>query len=452
MKLRPSNKQLKRISTAALLEEADQPRLLFSTTIVLTILIFFLLIWATFTDIQEKAITFGEVVPESGVHIIQHLEGGIIKKINIKNGDEVPEGTILMQLEKTGIQTELSQLRSRKLSLLLDAERLNSFISWQDPNLDYWLEILYERLPEMEHDLSSITTILQDEKRLLENQNKKRADQLQVIDEQISQRQQELQKIIDEQEVLENHIELLEQEGKIYDSLIGEGHISRKDYISAQKQFNKALGERKRLKTEVEKAKHALSEAIGRRERTLSDITEKATQDLDVINAKLLELEHSTDRLEDRLKRTTVKAPISGLVNGLELSAGSVIPPGGYLMEVVPTDKTMIVESRVNPLDIGHINAGDPVKVKVLTYDFARYGSVKGTLLNVSATTFEDENGNPYYKARISLESQFVGNDEKNRILPGMTVEASIITGEKSLMAYLLKPIRSSMESSFSER
>lgn len=401
MKQDPSNIQLKRISTAALLEEADQPRLLLATTICLAAIVFCLLIWATFTDIKEKAVTFGEVIPESGVHAIQHFEGGIIQNIAVRNGEEVPANALLIQLDTTSIQAELSQMHSRQLSLILDAERLNSFISWQEPNLDYWLEILHDRLPNMdtEHDLTTITTILQDEKRLLENQNKKRADQLDVIDEQIKQHQQELKKIIDEQGILEKHVELLEQEGKIYDSLIAEGHISRKDYISAQKQFNKASGEQVRLKTEEQKEKHALSEAVSRRERSLSDISEKASQELDAINAKLLEFEHLTERLADRFQRTSIRAPISGLINGLELVSGSVIPPGGYLLEVVPIDKNLLIESKVNPLDIGHIQAGDPVSVKVLTYDFARYGSIKGTLINISPTTFEDENGNPYYKA-----------------------------------------------------
>ena len=133
--------------------------------------------------------------------------------------------------------------------------------------------------------------------------------------------------------------------------------------------------------------------------------------------------------------------------------AGNVVKPGGLLLEVVPYSQEMVVETRIRPRDIGHIKVGDPVTVKVLTYDYARYGSVKGTLTSISASTFTDTNTNkPYYRATTTLKSQYVGNPHHKKSLPGMTVEADVTTGEKTLMQYLLKPIRSSTGSAFRER
>lgn len=134
-------------------------------------------------------------------------------------------------------------------------------------------------------------------------------------------------------------------------------------------------------------------------------------------------------------------------------TVGGVIAPGQRLMEIVPLDNELIAEVKVMPLDIGHIGTGDPVNVKITSYDSSRYGSIDGTVTGLSATTFSEAQGAPYYKGQIKLSKNYVGDVEgKNKILPGMIVNADIITGEKSILAYLLKPIHLSMQSAFAER
>ena len=452
MNLNSSNEQLKTISTATYLEEASQPKLLLTTTVVLAGFVFLAIIWSIFTDVTERALTYGKLMPTSGVQSIQHLEGGIIRKIHVRNGDKVEKGRLLIEMDTTAIHAELSQLHARHASYVLDIERLKAFINWEEPNLEYWLEVLLETVPSMGNSLDDISSPLQDEKTLLLTQNKKRANQLQVIDDQIRQHQQELLKLENETIILKNHFDLLKQELAIYESLIEEGHISRKDYIASQKQLNKATGDIDRLGSQIKKERFALSETVSRRERTISDINEKANQELDQLNAKLMEYQHLVARLNDKLERATVTSPISGIVNGLVLNEGAVGPAGLYLLDIVPLDKDLMVQSRLNPKDIGHVQVGDPVSIKVMTFDFAEFGSIEGVLTNVSATTFDDEQGLPYYKAEVSLHTQLIGDKDKRKLVPGMTVEASIITGEKSVMAYLLKPIRRSMGKSFTER
>ncbi len=159
-------------------------------------------------------------------------------------------------------------------------------------------------------------------------------------------------------------------------------------------------------------------------------------------------------KLETQIKRLELRSPARGIVKGLEIhTIGAVIPPGKPLMEIVPIGEELLAEVKVSPADIGHVKKGDHVTVKVTTFDFSRYGSINGTISGLSATTFTSMQGAPYYKGLIKLEKHYVGNDpEMNKVLPGMIVNADVITGEKSLLAYLLKPIHRSLNSAFIER
>ena len=154
------------------------------------------------------------------------------------------------------------------------------------------------------------------------------------------------------------------------------------------------------------------------------------------------------------MARTDVRAPVRGIVKGLQVhSVGAVVSPGGVISEIVPIDEELVVESRISPMDIGHIKAGQEAKVTMTTYDFARFGSIKGTVKDISATTFLAEDGTVYYKAIVKLDKKFVGDDpNRNPILPGMITEAAINTGQKTLMNYMLRPVYVALNRAFGER
>lgn len=159
-------------------------------------------------------------------------------------------------------------------------------------------------------------------------------------------------------------------------------------------------------------------------------------------------------KLEDRANRLEIRAPVRGIVKGLQAhTIGGVIAPGALVLEIVPMDEELVVEARVATTHVGHVEVGQPVTVKVLTYDFARYGGIPGRLRSVSASTFVAEDETPYYKAVIALDRNYVGGDpNRNLVLPGMTVQADIKTGRKTLLQYLLKPVYSSIDEAFQER
>jgi HlyD family type I secretion membrane fusion protein len=180
-----------------------------------------------------------------------------------------------------------------------------------------------------------------------------------------------------------------------------------------------------------------------------------AVGELGTVTAELAQVNEALARATDQVTRLEVTAPVSGFIQNLQVrNPGTVIPAGGVLMEVVPVDDELMVEARISTRDVGHVAPGQPVTVKVSSFDFVRYGAVDGVLQTISATTYIDEQtGQPYYKGMVSLAQPHLGEDpDANRILPGMTVQADIVTGEKTLLEYILKPIYVSLAHAFRER
>lgn len=221
----------------------------------------------------------------------------------------------------------------------------------------------------------------------------------------------------------------------------------KRDYNEVKGELAKLMGERRR-------ALQALQEVKSRQIEQESRAREDALSIMGSVIGELAQVQRSIAKLEDRVKRLVVRAPVRGIVKGLKVhTVGGVIPAGGQVLDIVPVDEEMVVEAKINPRDVGHIHLGQPVQVKVTTYDFARYGGITGVLESVSATTFVDEAGDPYYKGMVRLDRSYVGHDPTlNQVLPGMTVQADINTGKKTLLQYFLKPIYSSIDSSFRER
>ena len=182
------------------------------------------------------------------------------------------------------------------------------------------------------------------------------------------------------------------------------------------------------------------------REQALAELSESANE--------LIQVEEALIEAKDRVRRLDIVTPVRGIVKGLRVhTVGGIVPPGEVISEIVPLDEELIIEAKIQPRDVGHVRFGQPVTVKVTTYDFARFGGISGELKDVSASTFLDEQGEPYYKGIVSLDKNYVGSDPgQNRVMPGMTVQADIKTGKKTLFSYLLKPVYSSVSTSFRER
>jgi HlyD family type I secretion membrane fusion protein len=223
--------------------------------------------------------------------------------------------------------------------------------------------------------------------------------------------------------------------------------------MNAQRKTIESLAQLKQIYAKINSSRSEMHEAEEELKKLDSTFNKQALEELNAINSQLLEIHHTIQRLTELNKNLVVKAPIRGIIKGLTVTPGSVISPGSNIFDIIPTGGEMGVSCKISTRDIGHIHLGDPAQVKVMAYEFTRYGSVDGKVTEISASTFTGPDNLPYYKAKVSLLKNYVGDNPKlNQLKPGMTVQVDIKTGKKSLISYLLQPITRGLSTSFKER
>ncbi len=445
--------QLHQISSATLLEESNHLRLVMQGIIVVAIVIVALIVWAAFSKIQETAVTFGEVIPKGQIQLVQHLEGGIVSKVLVNDGDIVKKGQLLIEMKSGPTVAELEQLRGREITLILDKVRLSSFLEKTSDHSVDWSQAVVKSKYNSIKNAKEIKQLIVEEMAHLSSQYKSYKDQSEILKSELAKKHEQVKEIKTQEAVMDRHIKLLTEEFDMYAKLKEKHYISHRDYLIVVRDLNRAKGERVRLESQMEQVKKEIEEVQHKLEEHESTTRETMRKELGMTTDNLIETRHKIEKLDERLARLNVTSPVRGIVKGVTVFAGNVVQPGGPLLEVVPLSEVLLVESRVTPRDIGFIKIGDKVKIKILAYDFSRYGAIIGKLIKISAATFKDKDGNPFYKATISLEKQYIGAEAHKKYLkPGMTVQADVFTGEKTILQYLLKPIHRARDAAFSER
>ncbi len=240
----------------------------------------------------------------------------------------------------------------------------------------------------------------------------------------------------------------------MHETLVKKKLISRVTYLDSMKQLVTARGALRRNRSETARVRQAIAEAREKLVQLDSELRSDALAEMGEVSAELAQLRRLAGKAKDRVARLEIRSPVRGVVKNLVPNTiGGVIAPGSEVAEIVPLDEELIAEVRIGPPDVGSVTRGQPVSVNVSAYDFYRYGGIDGTLDRVSASTFQDDDGSLYYKGMITLEASHVGQGERaNPILPGMTIEANINTGERTLLEYLIKPIYRSVSNAFDKR
>ncbi|MGE0754955.1 MAG: HlyD family type I secretion periplasmic adaptor subunit [Alphaproteobacteria bacterium] len=431
--------ELPYLSQSALLEENHIPRIMRSFIRIISVSTLAFILWAAITRVNEIARADGEVVPSTYVQTVQHLEGGILRDIRVKEGDHVQQGDLLLVLEGAGSSEDLAELQSRQQSLRLQAKRLRAFADGKQPDFS---------------GLGDNKEAIAQQVETLEAMERSRASEADVLKSQVEQKEKELAILRTETKTLRNNLALAEEARNIQKRLLDDGLTNRTVYLQRQEQVNTLSGKLSTTAEKITKAEDTLQEFRHRLENTHASHRDKALQMLEGINAEIARNEEILLKHTKRVQRLHVRAPASGMVKGMTVhTLGGVIGSGQTLMEIVPMNEQLEVEVRLSPKQIGHIETGQPVQVKVDAFDYTRYGVINGTLTSISATTFTDEMKQSYYRARIKLARPYLGdNPSRLQLIPGMTVDADIITGEKTIMAYLLKPVRAASSTAFTEK
>lgn len=399
-----------------------------------------LVLWAHITQIKEVATTRGEVIPADLIHNVQHLEGGIVSEILVRNGDFVDKGQSLLRFSPPATMADLEQMSVRYASLLLEQERLHALID--------------NRNPEFGETGNSYPELATQQLTIYQAQLNSQKQKVLVIDQQIEQKKSEKQRSLNQSRIMKKEVKLLEEQVSIRKDLNKTGVVARDELLTTQIQLSENLREYRQFQDNVIVAKTTLAEARQRRKDAEFQFIKDIQLEAGNIISEIAEVKQTLIRLNDRARRLNVIAPASGIVQALAInSINAVAEPGKIILRIVPMDDELIVESRIMPDDVGHVHIGQSADVKIDSYDSSRFGSIEGTVKQISATTYLDEKNNPYYRAEITLNQTWVGdNPETMKIIPGMTVQANIETGTKSILAYLLRPISRGFGNAFSER
>ncbi|OSQ46819.1 HlyD family type I secretion periplasmic adaptor subunit [Thalassospira alkalitolerans] len=439
-RFRQSRRMARYLSHAVLLEEGGISIFVRSAMVMLSVGFVALVAWAATTQIKETATTFGQVIPTGAVNKIQHLEGGIISEIMVRDGDLVDKNQVLMRLKPEASQAELSQVETRLASLRLEAERYRALAESRDPDFS----ALMDRYPELAQNQQEIYRIKTD----LD------ISQRAILLVQIKERNAELAQLQQQEGTLRRSVDLLNQEVTMRRSLYEQGLNSKVLFLNIQRELNEAQGNLSGVVAEMARARETIAEANLRLNELHNSQREEAFSELGRLGGEIAQTSETLRKLKDRVARLEIHAPSRGYIKGLQFTTiGGVIAPAQVVMELVPTDDVLVAETRISTEDIGHVHLGQPVTVKVSAFDYIRYGSISGELVSISASTFVDEDGRPYYKGRVALDSDLVGDGARAQpIIPGMTVQADIQTGERTLLQYLLKPVYVSLDQAFSER
>jgi HlyD family type I secretion membrane fusion protein len=428
------------LNQAIQLEESNSSRLGSIATILSLGLIISGITWAAITNVNEMAHARGTVVPEGLNHAVQHLDGGLVKHLPVRNGTRVSEGDLLVRFDHSTVTSQLEQARVRKAALELQAERLSALVDSRE----------LRPLPVAEQ----YPHLADKQRTIYRAQKASHAAELQLASSQIAQRDSEIEQQLDTVDALNQEVSLLKEQVQIRNKLTGGRLIAKTEVLAIRSQLAESQSDLRRAQSGVNVARSAREEARQRSIKIAASFYKELQLQAGEIANQTAEVFQEITRLQDSLRRAELYAPIDGLVPGLTVTRdNAVVNPGQVIMEIVPVANTMLVEARLSPSDIGHVRIGQTVDVKIDSYDSSKFGIIDGKVESISAYTYLDDRSQPYYRSEISLANPFLEhNTDKLRIIPGMTVVADITTGSKTLLDYLLKPINRGLQSSFTER
>jgi adhesin transport system membrane fusion protein len=385
-----------------------------------------IVVWACFAPVDRIVRAEGRIIASARSQIVQHLEGGIVTELLVREGQAVKAGEVMMRLSAVQAHTSVQQGQSKLWGLKAQHARLSAEAEGLS-TIDFPAEIP-EQLQQLEVNA------------FRERSSRSFAEKS-VVRQQISQRQSDLAEAKTRAQGLTTELELARKQSALMEGLHRKGAASQMEMLEAQgraqrlsTQYNDVVGSLTRLQSAVAESSARLSESNS---RVRADVRTELSQ----VSAEIARFELAVDGDEDRLARTEVRAPTSGFINRLYFNTiGGVAKPGEPLLEITPSDGPVAVEARVRPDDRASLRPGLQTRVLIGAYDYAVYGSLEGRVVEVSADTVPDEHGQRFYRVVIQTNSA-KGLLAKQSILPGMTAHADVVLGQRSVMSYVLSPL-----------
>ena len=420
----------------------DAPRVVRVTLWAILVFFIAMILWASLASIDEVTRGEGRAIPSSRLQKVQNLEGGIVAEVFVHEGEVVKAGAPLLRLDDTQFRSNAGETDADRLALQARIQRLTAQLN------DATTLTLAPEIVQQAPDIAS------GEMELFTSVNKRIQSELAGLNEQLVQKKQELLDFQGKVSQYRRSLGLQQQEVSMSEPLVAKGAISKVEVLRLRRGVVETQGQLDSVLLAIPRAEAAIKEIESKVSETRGRYRSEALGQLNEARTDLSKIEASGKAITDRVNRTLVTSPVRGVVQQLLVNTiGGVIQPGNDLVEIVPLDDKLLVEAKIRPQDIAFLRPGQEATVKFTAYDYTIYGGLKGTLEQISPDTVTDKDGKSFYIIRLRTDKNHLGTDEKPLlIIPGMVASVDIITGKKTVMAYLLKPILRARAEAFHER
>lgn len=397
-----------------------------------------LVTWASFAEIDEVARGEGRVIPSRQLQTLQSLDGGLVEAILVREGQIVEQGDLLIRVDPIRFAASLGESRAQFLALTGEVTRLAALIAGIEP---IFPEQLAQEAPEL----------LAHELRLFRSSREELFEQQAGFTNQLEQRLQELEETRAAVSQFSNTLSLTRRELELTRPLLASGAVSDVEILRLERQVATTEGELSRARATVARSEAAVSEARNRKREVELSMINRWQNQLSDSRSRLEALTQAGQGLEDMVRQAEIRAPIRGTVQRLHINTvGGVLTPGRDVVDIVPLDDMLIVEARVNPSDIAFIRPQQEASIRLTSYDFSTFGALRAHVEHISADTITDERDNTFYLVRLVTDPHSV--PENMLIIPGMVTQVDILTGKRTVMQYILKPILRAGSVAFTER
>ncbi len=397
-----------------------------------------MLIWAAFASIDEVTRGEARVVPTSQLQIVQSVDGGVVTELLVKEGQTVEAGQLLLKVDPTRFVSSMLESRSAQLAMQAKVLRLQALTRGT----------AFIPPPELTREVPDVVA---QETRLYESRRAEINAQISIAQNQLGQRQQELNEVRARREQAERGLELMTKELNATRPMIASGAVSEVEVFRLEREVARLRGDREQATAQIARVQSAILEATRKIEEVQLTSRNQMSAELSETMSKLASLSQGGLALQDKVKHADIKSPMRGIVKRLLVNTvGAVVQPGKEVVEVVPLDDALILEVQITPKDIGFLRPGQEATVKFTAYDFSIYGGLSADVIQIGADSVLDEKGNAFYHIRVRTRKSSLGPGLP--VIPGMVAQVDILTGKKTILSYLLKPVLRAKANALTER
>lgn len=418
------------------------------------------LLWAYFAELDQVTTGMGKVIPSSQIQVIQSLDGGIMEAMYVKEGMIVTKDQPLVRIDDTRFRSDFDQQAQEVFSLRANVIRLAAELS--SITITGMATDWREQVKITPKPLQFSGQLIKEEPELIQRQSEEYSgrldsliNQLEILARQIQQKQQESKELTSKIDTLSRSFQLVSRELELTRPLAEKGIVPEVELLKIERVVNDIQGELSSLRLLRPKLKSSQDEAILKRREAVLNFAADARTQLNELQTKLSRMNEAQVGAQDKVNKAEIVSPVNGTIKSIHINTlGGVVQPGIDIIEIVPSEDQLLIETKIIPKDIAFLHPGLPAVVKVTAYDFTRYGGLNGVVEHISADTTQDEEGNSFYLVRVRTNLSSLTKDDGTEmpIIPGMLTSVDVITGQRSVLEYILNPILRAKDTALRER